>query len=412
MAAQSRQRVVLFHDFSEALGGASYLVQMLVRQLCERGIPVTFIAGDTGARFLRGDVEFLPLGGKPLLERSKPAALTKGFYNDRTYRTTKDWIARNDTPGTVYHVHGWSKILTPSIFGALNRVSDRLILHGHDYFNGCPNGAFFNYAREKDCVLQPLGVGCLRSQCDKSSYAEKLWRSGREGLRRTLQQGRANASRLLMIHPGQKENFLRSGWPRERLFAVRNPVSPLSRERIRVEHNRGVIFIGRISAEKGADLAALAAARAGLPITFVGEGSEMDKISRLHPGAVFLGRKDRSGVAQALSQARIAVMPSRWSEPFGLVALEAIGSGVPVIVSSRALIASEVERADFGLAIDTSDVSAFARTLVSLHTDNDRTAAMSVAGHGSYLDLCNTESAWADAIVRHYCEVVNASKFG
>lgn len=408
MAIGLPQRVVLFHDFSEALGGASYLVEVLIRQLCDRGIPVTFIAGDTGARFGRDDVEFIPLGGKPLLERSKPAALTKGFYNDRAYRSTKEWIARNDTPGTVYHVHGWSKILTPGIFGALNRVSTRLVLHGHDYFNGCPNGAFFNYAREEDCVLEPLKVRCLRVQCDKSSYAQKLWRSGREGLRRKLQGGAANANRLLMIHPGQEENFLRSGWSRERLSAVRNPVSPLSRERVRVEDNRGVVFIGRISAEKGADLAALAAARAGLPITFVGDGTETDKIRNLHPGAEFLGRQNREGVARALSRARVAVMPSRWAEPFGLVALEAIGSGVPVIVSDRALIASEIHEAGFGLAVNTSDVCKFAQSLASLHEGDEEMRAMSVRGHKGYLDLCNTENLWAEEIVSHYREVVSA----
>ena len=39
-------RVVLFHDFSQALGGASYLVQVLIGELRQRGVPVTFIAGE------------------------------------------------------------------------------------------------------------------------------------------------------------------------------------------------------------------------------------------------------------------------------------------------------------------------------------------------------------------------------
>lgn len=411
MAVPLPERVVLLHDFSEALGGASYLVQILIARLRDRRVPVTFIAGDSGANFNRTDIDFVALQGKPLLELSKAGALTKGLYNHRAYRAVKDWIARHDTPGTVYHLHGWSKILTPAIFAALNSVSDRLLLHGHDYFNGCPNGAFFNYAREQDCGVTPLGTACLRSQCDKSSYAQKLWRAGREALRRAFLHGGANATRLLMIHPGQKDNFVRAHWPKEKLFSLRNPVSPLLTARVRVEENRGVIFIGRISAEKGADLAALAAAKAGLPITFVGDGSETERVRRLNPNAVFLGRQDRPGAAKALAQARVAVMPSRWSEPFGLVALEAVGSGVPVIVSERALVAREIADAGFGMALDTADIGAFSRALQLLHSEGGPVTAMSQAGHERYLELCNTETGWAAGILGHYTDVLQAAGY-
>ena len=400
------ERVVLFHDFSQALGGASYLVQVLIGELRQRGIPVTFIAGDDGANFHRDDVEFVPLHGKALLERSKLGAFTAGFYNRDAAATTRAWIAANDTPGTVYHVHGWCKILTPSIFGPLRGVAERVILHGHDYFNCCPNGGFFNFVTQEDCPLVPLSGQCLSCQCDKTGYAQKLWRSGREGLRRNLLGGGVNANRLLMIHPGQRSNFNQGGWPDDKLKPVPNPVLPLSNTRIAAEDTQGVIFIGRISAEKGADLAAAACAKAGVPITFVGDGAEMDAVRRVNPDAVLLGRQDRAGVAQALGQARLAVMPSRWSEPFGLVALEAIGSGVPAIVSDRALVGRQIADAGFGLALDTQDVDAFAAAITRLSADDGAVKIMSVAGQRGFLDLCNTEASWTDAILGHYREVL------
>nr|WP_086492198.1 glycosyltransferase family 4 protein [Novosphingobium panipatense] len=399
-------RVVLLHDYSEALGGASYLVQVLLGGLRERNIPVTFFAGDSGARFERADVELIPLHGKALLERSRFGAFTRGFLNPPSLLRLRQWITAHDTPGTVYHVHGWSKILTPAIFAALRKVSLRLILHAHDYFNGCPNGAFFDYAREEDCTLRPLSSPCLHRHCDKSSHAQKLWRCGREVARRGAMLGGTNVNRMLLIHPGQAAGFLRADWPPEKLIAVRNPVTPLTQNRVPAERNRGVVFIGRISREKGADLAAIAAAQAGVPITFIGEGSEMDLVRKLNPDSVMLGRQDRQGMALAIGKARLAVMPSRWAEPFGLAALEAIGSGVPAIIDHRALIAKEVENHDFGLAIDTANGEAFARALADLHRDDARIGRMSRAGHQGYLALCNTPDAWVRQTIKHYEEIV------
>ncbi|MCJ2183287.1 glycosyltransferase family 4 protein [Novosphingobium sp. 1949] len=402
-AARSRiDRVVVLHDYSQALGGASYLVQVLIAELRERDLAVTFFAGDDGGQFHRQDVEFIALGGKALLDRSPFGALTLGLHNPSVRRRLARWIARNDTPGTIYHLHGWSKILSPAVFAALHAVADRLVLHGHDYFNGCPNGAFFDYRREQDCTLRPLSRACLGCSCDKTSGAQKLWRVGREGLRRHWIGGAAQGARLLLIHPGQAPQFEQAGWPREKLVAVRNPVSPPCAERVAAQDNRGVLFIGRISREKGADLAARAAAEAGVPITFVGEGAELEAIRAINPDARFAGRLDRAGVARELARARIAVMPSRWSEPFGLVALEAIGSGVPVIVSQRALVAREIAEKGLGLAVDTADPVAFAEAIRALHADDERVRAMSLAGFEAYRTLCHSPGSWSDAVVDAY----------
>ena len=63
-------------------------------------------------------------------------------------------------------------------------------------------------------------------------------------------------------------------------------------------------------------------------------------------------------------------MPSRMPEPYGLVAAEALMSGIPVIVSSNALIAAEVERNGAGLVFKSGDAGSLAERLAS--TDDDR----------------------------------------
>ncbi len=62
-------------------------------------------------------------------------------------------------------------------------------------------------------------------------------------------------------------------------------------------------------------------------------------------------------------------MPSRMPEPYGLVAAEALMSGIPVVVSSNALIAEEVERNEAGLVFQSGDARSLADKLSS--TDDD-----------------------------------------
>lgn len=402
------ERVVVLHDFSEALGGASHLVQVLIAGLRDRGIPVTFLSGDSGAAFSRDDVDFVPMGRRPITGRHALAAGIAGLFDPVVFRRARSWIARNDTPGTVYHLHGWTKTLSPAVFAALRPVARRLVLHAHDYFNACPNGAFFDFAAQEECALAPLSGRCLARQCDKAGHAQKVWRAARDAARRGL-LARDRIARLVMIHPGQAPALARGGWCAAQMVSVRNPVSPPCRARVKAEDNHGVLFIGRLSHEKGADLAARAALAAGLAITFVGEGSERGRIAACNPQATFLGRQDRPGVAAALARARIAVMPSRWSEPFGLVALEAAGSGVPVVVDRRALMAPEIAALGCGIAADTANLGDFAHILAELDRDDARISAMSHAGFAGYHRICTTQGGWVDALLREYRAVLAQS---
>ena len=400
------ERVVLFHDISEAQGGASYLVGVLMDELARRGIATTFFAGDDGSGFDRPGIEFVSVGGTHIARQSAVRSLASGLYNRRTLSRVRAWIAQNDTPGTVYHLHGWSKIFSPAIFEALAPVKARLVLHAHDYFNGCPNGGFFVFPESADCARVPLSGGCLATQCDKASYGHKLWRCSREALRRRLDASGGPAARVLTLHPGMHANLARGGLPAHTLHAVRNPVTPYTPARIAAEENRGVVFVGRISREKGADLAALAAARAGVPITFIGEGADVAAVRAQNPAARFTGWLERARIAEEIAAARVAVMPSRWAEPFGLVALEAIGSGLPVVSNETALLAPEIAAEGFGLSLDTKDVDAFAAALAGLAADDGRVARMSRAGHQGYLRLCNTVPSWSGAIIEHYRAVL------
>ena len=115
-----------------------------------------------------------------------------------------------------------------------------------------------------------------------------------------------------------------------------------------VGRDRDLIFLGRLVRDKGVDilLAALRLLRQKnfVPrLTIAGNGPELANLRemvetfQLVEQVVFVGMQTGSELAKLLNRHRIIVVPSRWQEPFGLVALEGIACGCRAIIVRRCL---------------------------------------------------------------------------
>lgn len=96
-------------------------------------------------------------------------------------------------------------------------------------------------------------------------------------------------------------------------------------------------------------------------------------------GIRFDGPRPHDFVLKAMAQASIVVVPSRWPEPFGLTALEAMASGVALIASHTGglpEVAGEAAR-----YIEPGNVAALAEALASLASDPDERTRLAEAGH-------------------------------
>lgn len=398
-------RVVVLNDHSTANGGTAVLCLLSIRELRARGIPVTLICGDDGAApgLREIGVEVIAVGGADLLKRPKLQAMAKGIHDPAARARVAETIARLDSPGTVYHVHGWAQILSPAIFRALAPVARRTFLHAHDTFLACPNGMYMDYRRNEVCHRVPLSAACLATNCDKRSYAQKLWRSARHANLFASLDRRAPWAGLITIHPDVGEKFTRAGYPAGLLRVLRNPATPYSRTRIRAEENRALVYVGRLERDKGVlDLAA-AAARTGTPLRLIGDGTLRDEIARTHPQAELLGWLAPEAIGAHVRSARALVMPSHHPEPFALVIPEAAQSGLPVLVSDTALLAPEVERLCCGLSFDVFDPASVDATLIRIRDmAPDEVREMSLAGVEGAQTLSSTPEGWVRGLLDLY----------
>ena len=399
MTAALRQ-IVVINDLSHPMGGASALAVASARSFAARGYRVAMLAGDTPDPALAAaGIAVTALGQARLLGRA--GALIDGLWNRAAHRMIRRWITEHDTPGTVYHLHGWSQILSPAVFAALAPVRGRLVISAHDFFLACPNGAFTNFATGAACPHTALSRPCLAEACDRRGHAHKLWRAARYGLQRLAYQPQSSPP-VLAIHAGMRPMLARAGIPADMIHPLPNPVVPFSPSRIAAERNREVLFVGRIEATKGADLALAAARRAGMPIRLVGDGALRVSLAAQYPEALFAGRLPPAEIGALAQTARVLVMPSRYPEPYGLVAMEAALAGLPVILPPTALLAPDLVEAGAGLAVDPRDTAAFAGALAALAADDARVAAMSHAAFTRTAHLALSHDGWIDRLLAQY----------
>jgi glycosyltransferase involved in cell wall biosynthesis len=155
-----------------------------------------------------------------------------------------------------------------------------------------------------------------------------------------------------------------------------------------------ILFAGRLVADKGAD-SFVAACAIALPL-LPGWRAEMigaDRFSADSPITPFvkalLPRAARAGVAMAgyqpsatvmaaMARAAIVVVPSRWQEPFGMTALEAMANGAALICSGRGGLAEVV--GDVALPCDPDDAGGIAAAIVRLAGDPGERARRGAAG--------------------------------
>jgi glycosyltransferase involved in cell wall biosynthesis len=103
---------------------------------------------------------------------------------------------------------------------------------------------------------------------------------------------------------------------------------------------RRVVFAGRIVAPKGVDVLIRAARTVDAEFVICGDGWRLDAMRKLAQRLGVLERVRFKGwlgadeLAQELADASVVAIPSVWPEPFGLVGIEALAAGRPVVASS------------------------------------------------------------------------------
>jgi glycosyltransferase involved in cell wall biosynthesis len=166
---------------------------------------------------------------------------------------------------------------------------------------------------------------------------------------------------------------------------------------LRAERGRYLAFIGRFSPEKRADRAIEIARRAQMPLKLAAKIDRVDQeyfdreIKPLLDGEFleYVGEIGEKEKAEFLGNAAALLFPIDWPEPFGLVMIEAMACGTPVIAYRHGSVAEVVDHGRTGFIVSSVDEAVRAvhhigdldRTEVRREFDNRFTAAHMAADY-------------------------------
>ncbi len=398
-------RVVIISDFSTVRGGASQLAVSQAALLSARGVLVTFFSGDATHDLPKG-VSQVAVGGQRLLEGGRVSAALAGLWNRASSTLLADWIAQNDTAATIYHLHGYHQTLSPSVLAPLRRVRSRSVMHAHDYFLACPNGAFFDFRSGQTCERAPLSSACVMRNCDKRNYGHKLWRVARQTVQNTARRQLAPEVTTILLHDAMQARLFARRSPGG-IRVIPNPAQAFLASPVAAERNSDLIYVGDIHSYKGVRLLACAGRQAGVQIRFVGDGQDKEALARDYPEHRFDGWQDRAGLCRIMADARILVAPTLGPEPYGLAPAEALMSGIPVLISDSMLLAGDIDTGGMGLRFAAGDRDDLARALVTLAHDDGLVARLSRSARSHARDLSLSDETWCDALLGLYGDILD-----
>jgi glycosyltransferase involved in cell wall biosynthesis len=272
--------------------------------------------------------------------------------------------------------------MNPAVARAAARFAP-VVVHAHDYFTACPGGARYE---ERSQVFCEEGPG---ARCFWRAYMERTTNRRPDRLVRAYSRVRAwrdsssFVNRFFVASPFVRDVL--AAWHGGIITVVGYPVERWAGAPVEPSIRPDVVYVGRLARSKGVSVLVRAAAMLdGTSMVIAGDGPERGELERevhklgLADRVRFVGTVDpaqREGLFQA---AQVFAMPSLWDEPFGIVGVEALAAGLPVVASRVGGIPMWLDGG--GVLVERGSVVDLAGGLDAVLRDDDRRARLAAQG--------------------------------
>jgi glycosyltransferase involved in cell wall biosynthesis len=269
----------------------------------------------------------------------------------------------------VVHVHNMNPLFGPRALSAARAAGARVVLHLHNYRLFCSIATCFRdgepcFRCRGRFTLPAVALNCRGSLPESAVYATAL----------SVHQPRVMEAVDRFVTPSEyaRGQLAVLGLPPQRVSVIPNylPSSSFAERSAAAEGGYAVAF-GRLSAEKGFDVAVQAAVLSGVPLKIAGDGPLEDELRALSSGSPvdLLGRLDAASLAALLRGAAMAVVPSVGGDVMPFAALEGMAAGLPVVASRSGSLPEVVGEEH---CVPRRDPHALATAMKALWDDRER----------------------------------------
>ncbi len=344
------------------------------------------------------------------------------LWNPKTSRDIRRLI-RTRRPDVV-HCHNTFPLISPSLYWACRKEGVPVVQTLHNFRLTCLNAYLFRDGKvcERCFGRFPwagLRFRCYRDSLSASCVAALCWLLHF----RVLRTYHRAVDRFVVLTEFGRAKMLSLGLPTEKLVVKPNVIRKADADGENPGHHRGnatatrnaprpqVLYVGRLSSEKGVDILIRAwnLAQERLPVgsqlLVVGDGPERPALERLvsttrqpkgatlgeagrtdpalpsePPGSVrFLGRQPKERVLELMRACNLFVLPSLCYETFGMALNEAASCECPGVVPDHGALAELVQEGQTGFHFHAGDVDDLAGKLVKALSGPCRLATMGCA---------------------------------
>jgi glycosyltransferase involved in cell wall biosynthesis len=285
----------------------------------------------------------------------------------------------------IVHVHNTFTAASPSVYAAAASAGVPVVQTLHNYRFVCPSATAFRDGHPcTDCVGRPIAWPSVVHACVRGSHAQSLVTAGTMAFHRARRTYRAIRTYIALTE--FQRQLMISGWlPASRIRVIPNFL----------EHDSGtgddardgILYVGRLSVEKGIDVLVEAAEAVPGSVTIVGDGplSPVVEAARSRGGLAWLGALDRDAVAERLRSAEALLVPSVCFEGFPIVILEAFASGTPVIASRIGSLAELVDDGVNGLLVEPGNPGALRDAIMRIRERPHEARRMGAAAREQFI---------------------------
>lgn len=356
-------RILITHNIYQHSGGEDSVVEAEATLLRQAGHQVSF--------YWRNNDE---------IKTMSQVALAAGtLWSRRTARDVDALISR--VRPDVIHSHNTFPLISPTLYWAAGEAGVPVVQTLHNFRLMCLNALFLREEKVcEDCMGRAPWKGVVRS-CFRSSRPASAALAGMLAFHRGLGTYRNKVARYIALNEFCRNKFIVGGLPADRVvvkpnFVDFNYLEPAPRA--------GLLFVGRLSMEKG--IAILAEAIQMLPdanFRVVGDGPKAELLDGI-AGVMRLGRQPGDAVRGEMSRALALVVPSICYENFPRTIVEAFASGLPVIASHIGSLANIVRDGETGLLFAPGDAHDLTEKMIWASTHPDEMRRMGAAARQEY----------------------------